>query len=555
MATCQRTCRLHLVQFSPQSRPSPQRNRNVRDRTAVRQRGLILLVLLGVLALFGATAFAFVVVASHANRVTKSLQELEQARPLSPEHELETALLQVVRGPADANTSSALRRHSLLEDMYGGDDAWIRGWVVNRFTLAPRGSGSGNPKGLHNVMLPGTPMPSNTYADMLAGGQIIEFTAGYTVPQYRPVGGLDPYSGAPTTMGISSPETLTVPTWFGEAGRNYDDDGLTAVRNDAVEFRRRVGAVLTIVDPNSVLFNKSARIIGYRRVEVPDKATRLAAEPVLPIDVVYHRYQILPFEGVSAEAIRDYFRTTQYRYADYIINGTPFSGTGAGYDPETGRNDAAYPDEAGFELPYALLPNTTDPDYHGVLASYSANEDYDAPDYQNMLLAMEESDGSNTVITRSPSLHRPALANYWMHLIMESVSAPSLADKLRLLIQPYGKDGVRNSGDEDLELFSSEIRDAVVTIKRRCLLRPIPELHYAFDGSNPNWPSTVGASIPQGNTAHDLAQLQILARQAWGVADLVPGQTAPWSVDADSDGLPDREGRSLGCGQRWRRYS
>ena len=501
--------------------------------------GVILLVLLGMLGLFSATAFAFVVVASHAKRVTRSLQKVQQSIPVSPEDELEAAILQVIRGPGDSSTSSVLRRHSLLEDIYGGDQAWIRGWVINRYTVAPRGSRDRNPKGLHNVILPGTPMPARSYVAAMGGGQIIEFTAGFTVPQYGPVGGLDPISGQPATIGIEAPETLTVPPWFGTSGNNYS--GITPIRNDSVAFQRRVGSVLTILDPASPAYHKSTRIVGYRRIEIPDKVTRLASSPPLPIDVVYHCYQILPFDGISTDEICAYFHNTEYAGIDYMINGAPFSGTGAGYDPSTGRSDGAYPPVVGIELPYALLPDTTDPEYHEDLGSYSANEDYDAPDYQNMLLAMEQAGGGPDTLTRSPSLHRPALANYWLHRIMDAVSAPSQADKLRLVIQPYGRDGVRNTGDENLNLFSLEVRDAVVTIKRRCLLRPIAETHRSFDGSNTNWPSYIGQELPQGDNERDVAKLEVMARQVWGVADLKPGLTSPWFIDFDNDGVPDRE--------------
>ncbi len=518
------------------SRPSPQAATN---RARGHRRGVILLVLLGVLALFGATAFAYVAVASHANRIARSLDRIDQRKPLSPQQELESALLQIVRGPQDSNTSSVLRRHSLLEDIYGGNESWIRGWVINGFTLPLRGSGVPSSKRLHPIMVPATPMPSGCFADVMAGGQIIEFTAGYSVPQHGPVGGLVPLNNASATGGIYASETLTVPTWFGTAGRNYA--GLTPVRNDPVEFNRRVGAVLTVVDSDSPMFKKSTRIVGYRRVEVPDKATRMASDPPLPIDVIYHLYQILPFEGVSAENTREHFSDTEYSGADYVINGTPFSGRGAGYDASTGRNSGVYAPLAGFELPYALLPNTTDPEYHANLATYSANEDYDAPDYQNMLLAMEQTDGGDGVLTRSPSLHRPALANYWMSHILQSVSAPTLGDKLRLLIQPYGRDGARSTADEDLIMFPLELRDAIVTIKRRCLLRPISELHYAFDGSNPNWPSFVGEILPQGNKTPEIMKLEVMVRQAWGVADLKPGETAPWIIDPDGDGIPNKE--------------
>ena len=90
-----------------------------------KKRGVILLVLLGMLALFGATAFAFLVITSHANRAAKSLQRVDRMA-FSPKQDVEEAMYQVLRGAN--NNSSVLRTHSLLDDLYG--EVWIGGWVV-----------------------------------------------------------------------------------------------------------------------------------------------------------------------------------------------------------------------------------------------------------------------------------------------------------------------------------------------------------------------------------------------------------------------------------------
>lgn len=103
---------------------------------AAARRGVILLVLLGILALFGATAFAFLVIASHGNRAAKSLQKVDRVA-LSPQRDLEEAMYQVLRG--SNNKTSVLHGHSLLDDIYGG--SYLNGWVINRFTLAPTDAG------------------------------------------------------------------------------------------------------------------------------------------------------------------------------------------------------------------------------------------------------------------------------------------------------------------------------------------------------------------------------------------------------------------------------
>jgi len=496
------------------------------------------------LALFAATAFAFVVIASHANRSAKSLQNAGR-EVFSPRLDLDEAMRQALRDTAVP--TSVVRGHSLMSDLYGENA--VTGWVINGFTVSPDfpfGTGTNpNPKGLAPNLLPGIPTAVTAHQTAAAGGQVIEFTAGYTLPgnNLGYSGGLipdfpegNPSAGQLATAGNQVPTTRTIPEWFGASGTN-------AVANEPSEFQRRVGCVLTIVDPNSRrynLYNKSTRIVGYRRVPFSDASGT----------VIYHRYQVLPFEGVSAADTVNYFRKTgdpsriKNTGPDFVINGTPFSGTGVGYNPNPipgyAVSDAKIFNNAGytgspFEQPFALLPNPTDPNYYAPTAlytPYSPNEDYDAPDAQNMLLAMEHFDGAGTVVTRSPSLHRPALADYWLHRLAALLQGSSYGllpvEAWRVLIRP--------------ELApTAAVKNTILEVKRRCLLRPLSEDHPDFDGSNSNWPT---ANTPKYDTASvladsDISRLQAKARRAWGAANLVPGLTYPWFVDVNNDGLPD----------------
>lgn len=553
---------------------------------ASHRRGVILLVLLGMLALFGATVFAFLVIASHGNLTAKSLQKAERV-DFTSQHDLEQAMRQVLRGPDPGQLHSVLRHHSLLQDLYGssdssldeingGSDTAIGGWVINSYTLPPSDAATwNNPKlpgdrtipglGAINVLFPPqdrwpndpslTP-PDNQqydYAFQRSGGQIIDFIAGYTIPagQFR-------WGGS-----VTWPETTTVPLkltdpnnpttaeyYFGQSGE---------------EFSRRVGCVLTIIDPNSALYNKSTRIVGYWRHEVRDPTTG-------NLQIAYHRYKILPFEGVLASDTVNYFKNNTSPGFNFVINGTPFSGTGAGYDTTNRTNDAEYQ----TSWPYALLPNPTDRAYHDPAnnALLSANEDYDAPDYQNMLLALEKYDNAAMNVTRSPSLHRPALANYWLQRLAryfyEKID-PSHSDPTNgsakawaMILQPFGADGgwdtlTGGSDDEDIvDLTTLTVADRrnVLTLKRRCLLRPLREDHPNFDGSNSQgWPVFDGPNSPLPPalnlaTAYSPQQLQVMARASWGAVSLNPINTFPWFVDGDGDfilddfnssGTPDEE--------------
>ena len=162
---------------------------------------------------------------------------------------------------------------------------------------------------------------------------------------------------------------------------------------------------------------------------------------------------------------------------------------------------------------------------------------------------MEQWDGTGMTLTRSPSLHRPELANYWLHYLAREIYDYSSNDQALTwitILQPYGEDGVNGTGDEPIPALPGNLRDAVYDIKRRCLLRPLHEDHANFDGSNSNnWPVYTGDL-----SSYSAADLAAMARASWGAADLVPESTLPWSgiagretvpwdVDNDGDGIPD----------------
>ncbi len=108
----------------------------------------------------------------------------------------------------------------------------------------------------------------------------------------------------------------------------------------------------------------------------------------------------------------------------YVINGVPFAGTGAGFDPSTGRTNLSVPGAAQGNTPVALLPGwqglvgTPDVLPPGLLGG--ANEDYDAVDFQNMFLAAQipirnPTTGQIARVATIPSFHRPSLVRHWMN--------------------------------------------------------------------------------------------------------------------------------------------
>lgn len=281
------------------------------------------------------------------------------------------------------NPLSAVHGHDLLRDMYGPD-----GFVAHLAWTPPNG------------MLG---IPPKQTADQ-SGGQLIDLF-------------IDEATGMSTT------------------------DGTPFILNRTTGYYN--GRVLTVVDLDGHAV--STRVISYE------------------YDVLFNlgRFRVLTFENAEglkvshADLLHKNAKSpnkTQYNPADntlnarIIVNGHPFNGTGAGYNPQTGRLDLRMltrgPDrgwgvfdvddngngvkdditEAGWNgsddqvlpnVPAALAPNRTDTAAGGITPALdNSDESYDLPDFQNMALAaiVPTDNGGKYVL---PSFHRPALINYW----------------------------------------------------------------------------------------------------------------------------------------------
>ena len=130
------------------------------------------------------------------------------------------------------------------------------------------------------------------------------------------------------------------------------------------------------------------------------------------------------------------------------------------------------------------------------------DESYDAPDFQNMFLAHQSltprfrgrlsnpdngsledpaaystSNAPNLINLKNvtiPSLHRPALANFWFHRLFNSdwLSGLSELERYQAILDPYNSSA------------SSDQADQIAAIKRRYSMRPTRDDHPNFDGSN-----------------------------------------------------------------------
>ena len=451
------------------------------------RRGVVLMIILGLMALFGMIGMTLILVSGQARQTAKTAEEIHSLIS-SPEEELDLAAKQVLRGTNNAG-SVLSGPSSLLEDIYGqtfvnGAETLVEGDMVHF-------------------------APSLQVTD-IGGGQLMQFLA------------------------------------LAKNGFNSADPPNSTPLFNA---HRYVGCVLTMLDhpQNGPAAGLSTRILGYQS----------------------NHLQIAAFEGVDLQAWMQSNPSVVYRFT---INGLPFSGTGLGFQPVSGNLNARAPDtgpqvvggSAVHPLPYtfsdlsaaagdfpgpfpiALLPNPTHRAFRNWVSQFgaSANEDYDAVDYQNMLLAMIDGNGNVPI----PSLHRPALINYWLNRLVDWMENGSLGmteqDAWLMIFHPFGQDGLEST--DDYGYLSSAppagvgplLGQMIADMYRRIVLRPSPLDHPNFTGSNSSYAferdfSNRGNLFDSGGNLLPYWLLQ-------GV----------WDVDNDGDGQPDSIWVDLGFSAR-----
>jgi hypothetical protein len=372
------------------------------------RRGILLLLILALLAMFGMVVVAFVVLSSQSLRSTKvgSGQERIYHPPVNDANE---AAMQALRGTA--NPISKVKYHSLLEDMYGHNS--VRGVIMGA-------------------------MP-------VCGGQLTEIT--------------------------------------------------TSIGN----LRARIGSVLTITGRGSPACGLSTRIVGLNPAPSTDPRSgnpQIVAFPnILPANV-----------GNAATAAN----TGGLVGCTFIVNDMPFSGTGFGYIQGAAQMSMS-----------ALRPfGLRDGDMGDMIGG--ANEDFDAVDLQNMLLATPPI--GNRII---PSLHRPALVNhtYWTSIYPMLSNFTTEENKWKFILHPvdvYYKEKTIIVPPTTTPPTTAEWMVWYVLLQKRPVIgRPLSDEHPNFNGSNP----TSLASFYHTTQNRPFA---------WECGDI-----PHWDVDTDGDGIPD----------------
>jgi hypothetical protein len=362
-------------------------------------RGVVLLVVLSLLVLFVVVGLTYVVVAGQFRKAAFASAKRQKLAE-QPEKLTDLAIYQLIRGTRGSRVPSSFHGQDLLGDLYGNDG--VKGVVVG------------------NAALP--------HAAAAAGGDFTTLRFNFSAIASQP------FSRHPQ---LAQDRNMLLDDYFN-------------------------GRVLTML--SGPLAGHSTRVVDY--YVTPGGGGRWGVTGVDDDgNGAYDDYaeRGYPFNPLAAGG--DQFLVVIQTFNsdgastglpaignEFIINGRPFNGTGAGYldignanykgmgtatynldafaydrgadgqwgvagtddDGNTITDDAVEAGWAGSDdvpINQALAPHygaypssVISPDRGGV------DEPYDAADYQNMYLAMISPDATMPII---PSFHRPSLINYW----------------------------------------------------------------------------------------------------------------------------------------------
>ncbi|QDV76694.1 hypothetical protein K2D_02750 [Planctomycetes bacterium K2D] len=584
------------------------KDRRQRGRGRAERRGVLLLVVLSMLVLFLLLGTTFLLTSGQYRTASKIVEKAHRTT-FQPADLLERALMQLVRDTN--NSSSVIRYHSLLRDMYGVDG------FVGRVMVDPRQYTGGN-------TTPGMPAvisPRYAGVDIVANGgrgstmgQVVEF---YVVD-------MEPEN--PTTVGSTLADDNAV-------GLVLDSNGLPVEHQLATTDGYYEGCLLTML--SGPCRGQTVRVLDYDyfgETTVSNFRRRMARFRVL----TPQRVDGKPLSIAAGNVLSDFIQNTNARTIgtppqpltgighSFIVNGRPFSGAGVGLNPlamSSANPEAPLPrlsalelfgfdgGSTGYGLERALIPNpvhyfetanvfldqtagtdpwgrpytvdelrpltrgfigaanagydpATTPLYKTFAGPGDTNESYDAPDTQNMALAMQSLEprirgrvvNSNGVSqdpdayyasasgapayldlegVTIPSFHRPGLANFWFHRFMNStwlqgiIANPS--DRVRAILEPYDAAGAPQHG------LDANQAAQITLLKRKFLMRPLREDHPNFDGSNPL--ARYGTEALR-NALNDPSTP--LVNNATGEITFPYWEAVgPWDVDNDGDGVND----------------
>lgn len=487
------------------------------------RRGVVLLIVLALLALFAMIGIAFVVLTGHARRSAKSVERIDRVTD-PPRKALQQALMQVLRGPAAVQTlkfpvaggtsfslGDSIRDSSGLKSgIFAGvtDDGTTRSLTVNLTGIAfatgdtITGSPSGATATVASVVNPASVMGAHSLLEGIYGATSRVAAVTSATPASPVCGGQ-----LVRVEVVSPPAAPQLPSPVLSAAPARSPASCS-------------GCVITFLNGPRTK-GLSTRIVTHYPATTgagatPDYFHIVATDSITAANI-------------TADVTELAATTTEPLY--YLINGVPFSGTGFGFNTATGQLDLRYDSNpptpqqqidsapGGNPMPttrweLALLPNAPE----NCAPPGGANSDYTAADFQHMLLAAQVTNSAALGgIQTLPSLHRSSLNRYWAQRSWPPLPAP----------QP---DFTTAAG---LQAAASNTTNLPMELKRRINLRPLPEDHPNFSGSNPTYQGSPYAS--GFNPMWD-------GQSTFGTTP-VPFS---WDVDNDGDGVPDSVWVDLG---------
>lgn len=160
---------------------------------------------------------------------------------------------------------------------------------------------------------------------------------------------------------------------------------------------------------------------------------------------------------------------------NYLQNQADNAAMGPGYG---GTSNADVEPLRGVAPYMALLPHTgayLPGEHKSVFAGL--NEDWDAPDFQNMYLGWvpPTATAPDEIL---PSFHRPALVRYWFHWCRANIFVPAGITSLDEQWSVFNN--TTDTSLVDTATAPPAMREAVLQLKRRIIFRPLAEDHPFF---------------------------------------------------------------------------
>ncbi len=396
-----------------------------REMSRARRRGVVLILILGMLALMALIGVTFATFAGQSLVNTRNFAAGVNAP--NSEQLMDYALSQLINDTN--NPLSALRGHSLLRDMYGNDSTMGRRFDQFQVSGTPLGLGSAAGINCFLTALPnGFPL-TMTFLQASAAASWKPFDMSW-VSSYStatPSGLVQYTTNIPTANTNPAFYGLDFTRWIvripGTGGAAAPNAGTINATYEVLEDDYSGAAhIFTLAPADPIDSTSSLATRVYNNPQSP-----IVGTPTVPSPNVVTMAHPLASGGGSVQ----FYLDGRYMRA---FNGPGMSAFNpVGFDTTVtptyaGNNGAGHPyNNAGygnFRLNGGLLPlafNTTyspanppaDPGpSFGDPTAFGMDEDYDACDLENWFLALQSADGSVMI----PSFHRPGIltANDWI---------------------------------------------------------------------------------------------------------------------------------------------